>query len=93
MKDRFRNCYSAPAHRVTAAQTKPDFMTKVSIARKEARETVHWLRLLAAANLIGPDEIARELSEATQLVAILRSIVFSARLSPRRRSTESRDQE
>src|SRR3970040_1833381 len=30
------------------AQTKPDFRTKVTTAKKEAKETVYWLGLLAA---------------------------------------------
>src|SRR5262249_33008418 len=50
----------------TAGQTKPDFITKVSIARKEARETVYWLRLLIAAGLLTSSEIEWELNEATQ---------------------------
>ena len=67
-----------------AAQTKPDFIAKVSIARKEARESVYWLRLFVAANLIRAGDAAWELSEATQFVAILGSILFNARSSPRR---------
>ncbi len=31
-----------------AAQTKPDFVTKMSIASKEARETLYWIRLMKA---------------------------------------------
>jgi four helix bundle protein len=67
-----------------AGQTKPDFTAKVCISRKEARETVYWLRLLAATGLVCRDELAGELNEAEQLVAILGSIVFKARLSAKR---------
>lgn len=31
-----------------AGQSKPDFISKNAIALKEARETLYWLRLLAA---------------------------------------------
>jgi four helix bundle protein len=65
----------------TAGQTKPDFIAKVCIARKEARETVHWLQLLVTTNLVARDEIAWELSEAEQFVPILGAIVFNSRQS------------
>jgi four helix bundle protein len=55
-----------------AGQTKPDFIAKVCIARKEARETV------------APEDVLSELDEAKQLVAILGSIVFNARSSSKR---------
>ncbi len=35
-----------------AAQTKKDFITKMSIASKEARETKYWLRLLDKSRII-----------------------------------------
>lgn len=68
----------------TAAQTKPDFITKVSISRKEARESVYWLRLFVAADLLPASGVEWELSEARQLVAILGAIVFNARSNPNR---------
>ena len=36
----------------TAAQSKRDFVAKMSIASKEARETKYWLRLLKHSDLI-----------------------------------------
>lgn len=36
----------------TAAQSKKDFLHKMSIASKEARETSYWLRLLKDGDLI-----------------------------------------
>jgi four helix bundle protein len=36
----------ANVEEANAAQTKKDFITKMSIASKEARETKYWLRLL-----------------------------------------------
>lgn len=58
-----------------AAQTEPDFLTKYSIACKEARETYYWLRLLSAAEVL-PQERLRELrQECNELVAILTATV------------------
>src|ERR1043165_8596417 len=39
-----------------AAQSKPDFISKMNIALKEARETHLRLRLLATANGVAPDQ-------------------------------------
>jgi four helix bundle protein len=33
-----------------AASTKKDFRHKISICKKEAKETMHWLRMIAKAN-------------------------------------------
>jgi len=58
-----------------AGQSRADFVSKLSIACKEARETHYWLRLLIASE-IGPQvKIEELLDEANQLVAILTSII------------------
>ena len=67
-----------------AGQTKPDFIAKVCISRKEARETVYWLRLLVASDSISKTEVEWELSEAEQFVKILTTIVINARSSANR---------
>jgi four helix bundle protein len=57
------------------AQSLKDFRHKISLCRKEARETKYWLRMIAAAD---PDckEIARPLwTEARELNLIFASII------------------
>ena len=56
-------------------QSRADFLSKVSIALKEARETHYWLRLLIATDMISNSQLAPLLDEANQLVAILTTIV------------------
>ena len=68
----------------SAGQTKADFIAKLSISRKESRESLYWLRLIAEKRLLDPDQIADDISEARQLTAILRSIIEKARASPHR---------
>ena len=68
----------------TAGQTKPDFITKVCIARKGAREVVYWLKLLVESGLVDLSEIAWELDEGQQLVRILTTIIINARSNPNR---------
>jgi four helix bundle protein len=75
---------AANLEEATAGQSKPDFIAKVSVSRKEARETVYWLRLLVGSGSVQPVDVARELDEADQLVRILTTIVINARASPNR---------
>lgn len=58
-----------------AGQSRADFVSKMSIASKEARETCYWLRLLRDSNTIEKCEVDPLLSEAESIVNILTSIV------------------
>ena len=62
-----------------AAQSKPDFISKNSIALKEARETHYWLRLLIAANVMPENRLAELRDEAEEIKRVLGSIVVSAK--------------
>ena len=58
-----------------SAQSKKDFISKMSIAAKEARETLYWLKLLKYGGYIVKDEI---LIDSEELIRLLTSIVKSA---------------
>jgi len=58
-----------------ASQSTADFISKYSIACKEARETHYWLRLLVSSELIPEEDLSDLLDEANQLIAILTTIV------------------
>jgi four helix bundle protein len=62
----------------SAAQSKPDFISKCSIASKEARETRYWLRLLTACKSVKAERIAPLVTEAGEIVAIVTTIVKNA---------------
>jgi four helix bundle protein len=62
----------------SAAQSKPDFISKCSIAAKEAREARYWLRLLVACKLVDPKRLSPLVSEAGEIVAIVTTIVKNA---------------
>src|SRR5437773_12336963 len=47
------NCEEAQA-----GQSRADFISKLSIALKEARETAFWLRLLTAVEILPPSELS-----------------------------------
>lgn len=61
------------------SQSRADFVSKYSIACKEARETHYWLRLLAASEIVQPDRLKELTEEANQLIAILTTIVKRTR--------------
>ncbi len=57
-----------------AGQSRRDFLSKMTIASKEARETRYWLRLLQESNLAQIDANS-ELAAIDELIRILTSIV------------------
>lgn len=57
-----------------ATQSEADFLTKMSIACKEARETHYWIRILSASEIIETAKLSDVEQEANELVAILSSI-------------------
>jgi four helix bundle protein len=67
----------ANVEEATAAQTKKDFATKMSIASKEARETRYWLRLLNKSKLVEYD-YKSYLNKIDELIRIITAIVKTA---------------
>jgi four helix bundle protein len=62
-----------------AGQSRADFISKMNIALKEARETHYWLRLLSGSKSIEPTLLAAITQEADELKRILGAIVRSCR--------------
>ena len=61
------------------AQSKPDFISKMSIALKEASETDYWLELLVATEYID-DTLFKQLSEeCNELISMLTSIIKTSK--------------
>ncbi|MCG8450111.1 MAG: four helix bundle protein [Pirellulales bacterium] len=57
------------------SQSRADFVSKYSIALKEARETHYWLRLLKECSILEARRIESLICESDQLVRILITIV------------------
>lgn len=72
-----------------AAQSRADFLSKHQIALKEARETVYWLRLLAACGILPGKQLAALQDEATQLAKIIVAIVISTKRKGRADAVET----
>ncbi|GJM27470.1 MAG: four helix bundle protein [Cyclobacteriaceae bacterium] len=64
------------------APSKKDFINKLSIAYKEARETTYWIKLLKSANKIPSSRVMDLLDESQQLERILVSILKTSKLNP-----------
>lgn len=58
-----------------AAESKKDFEHKIGISRKEAKETMHWLRMIAKADFGKKGDCRRLWKEAQELVFIFSSII------------------
>ena len=61
------------------AQSDADFISKMSIAVKEAAETKYWLRLLNATDYLSETETQSILSECIELEKILYSIIRTSK--------------
>ncbi len=64
----------ANVEEASGGQTKKDFLAKMYIAYKEARETKYWLRLLQHSKLVNID-LTNELTYVEEIIRILSSIV------------------
>jgi len=64
----------ANAEEAMAGHSKKDFLSKMIISHKEARETKYWLRLLKHGNLVsvGIDDL---LNEVIEIINILSAII------------------
>lgn len=60
-----------------AAQSRKDFISKMSIASKEARESKYWLRLLSESDITNID-VTEYLKEIDHIINIITKIVKSS---------------
>lgn len=58
-----------------AAESKKDFRYKIAICKKEAKETLHWFRMIAKANKAQADHCRKLWKEAHELLLIFSSIL------------------
>ena len=55
-------------------QSDKDFLTKLSVAYKEARETVYWLKLLLATDYLNQEQADSLLNDADEICKIIGKI-------------------
>jgi len=64
----------ANVEEAVGGQSEKDFLSKISISYKEARETVYWIKLLHATDYIDKKQAESLLQDAEELCKILGSI-------------------
>ena len=60
-------------------QSKPDFVSKISIALKEASETKYWIKLLGATEYLSENQTKSILDDCVEIEKILVTILKSAK--------------
>ena len=66
------------------AESKKDFIHKMSIAYKESRESRHWLKVILRTIMKDDPEVQSLWKEADEIVRILFTIIKNSRQSPNR---------
>ena len=69
----------ANIHEAVASESKRDFVHKLGIAVKEARETSYWLNLLKDGKFITQEEFNKLNKLCNELVKILNSIILATK--------------
>jgi len=69
----------ANIHEAVGGETKKDFIHKLGIAVKEARETSYWLNLLKDSDYLHVDEFNRLNNLCDELIRILNSIILTTK--------------
>ena len=64
------------------AQSRADFVSKLSIALKEAAETNYWIKLLHATDYLTESEYTSVASDCRELEKLLTAIIKTTRNSP-----------
>ena len=62
-----------------AGESRSDFVHKLGIAQKEARESLYWLRVMAAANIIPQRRIEPLTQETEELLRVITSIILKTK--------------
>jgi four helix bundle protein len=81
-KQLLRSCTSIGANVAESqqAQSRADFISKLSIALKEAVETNYWLRLLYATDYLSSTEYSSIITDCKELEKLLTAILKTTRL-------------
>ncbi|MBS1588955.1 MAG: four helix bundle protein [Bacteroidetes bacterium] len=69
----------ANVEEASGGQSKKDFIAKISIAYKEARETKYWLNLLTATDYLDEKLSKSLLDDTEELCKILSSILLTSK--------------
>ena len=69
----------ANIHEGIASESKKDFIHKLGIALKEARETSYWLNLLKDSKYISEEQFLLLINSCNEIIKILNSIILTTK--------------
>jgi len=69
----------ANVNEAVSSESKRDFVHKLSIALKEAKETNYWLNLLCDSNYLLIDQFEKLMHLCTEIIKILSSIILTTK--------------
>jgi len=69
----------ANAEEAVGGQSKPDFISKISIAYKEARETKYWIKLLQATDYLEEPQARSLLNDLEEILKIIGAIQITSK--------------
>lgn len=72
----------ANAEEAAGAQSRPDFVAKMNIAYKEARESNYWIKLLQATEYFAESQAKSLLHDNEELLKIISSILITTKNNP-----------
>jgi len=76
---RSRTSIGANVNEAISAISKKDFVFKLGISLKEARETKYWLNLLKDSDFIGQEIFNKSNKDCDELIKILSSIILTTK--------------
>ncbi|MDZ7958352.1 MAG: four helix bundle protein [Aulosira sp. DedQUE10] len=66
-----------------SGESRADFIHKYSIAQKEARESLYWLRILAKSEIVPLHRLILLINETEELIAVITTIIVRAKQNRR----------
>jgi four helix bundle protein len=69
----------ANIHEALSAESKNDFVHKLSLSLKEAQETEYWLRLLQRSQYLEIDKFDSCLNQLTEIIKLLKSSILTTK--------------
>jgi four helix bundle protein len=66
-----------------AAESRADFIHKLGIAQKEARESLYWLRVMAESEIVPQERIGPLTKETEELLNVISSIILNTKRKSR----------
>ena len=72
----------ANAEESIGGQSKADFISKISIAYKESRETRYWIKLLQATNYLDEAQAKSLLNDLEEILKIIGAIQITTKNNP-----------